>query len=463
MKTGKKVLGAVLAAAMALSSITPVFAADKVKITFMSRDSGDTPIAKVYEDQIAAFMEENPDIEVQNDSVYEESAYNNKLKVALSTGETPNIFYYPAIAGLKEWAQNGVLLDLTDSLNEDEEWKNTFLDGALDTYDLSAYGVDGIYALPNELNVDAIFYNKALFEKAGIEKTPETMDELYEDIDKLVAAGITPFVEGSVMQPMQADSSVSGGGSPGFPTPPDYVTPGLGALQDFGSSLSTLGARLDSIKADTELKNAQAAKVQSETIAQNNVNSIFDLTKAITEFDFLSKKYKTAVDKLNAEWAPIEKMQDAAEKQAAIEELRSRYTKQLAEAAKTDADREINKVLSEKLGKVYDADVALKGEQAKTEGAKREDLGASADYRRVLSSVETAKLPAFLDEVKARISKINAERLTESQRALLTQYEADIKRALARHEEGEMREILRKIETTGESLWSLIVPKLFGN
>nr|DAM54584.1 MAG TPA: DNA pilot protein VP2 [Microviridae sp.] len=277
------------------------------------------------------------------------------------------------------------------------------------------------------------------------------------------AAGINPFVEGSVMQPMQADSSVSGGGSPGFPTPPDYVTSGLGAIQDFGSSLSTLGARLDSIKADTELKNAQAAKVQSETIAQNNVNSIFDLTKAITEFDFLSKKYKTAVDKLNAEWAPIEKMQDAVEKQAAIEELRSRYTKQLAEAAKTDADREINKVLSDKLGKVYEADANLKGEQAKTEGAKREDLGASADYRRVLSSVETAKLPAFLDEVKARISKINAERLTESQRALLTQYEADIKRALARHEEGEMREILRKIETTGESLWSLIVPKLFGN
>ena len=32
MKTGKKVLGAVLAAAMALSSITPVFAAEKILI-----------------------------------------------------------------------------------------------------------------------------------------------------------------------------------------------------------------------------------------------------------------------------------------------------------------------------------------------------------------------------------------------------------------------------------------------
>lgn len=166
---------------------------DKVKITFMSRDSGDTPIAKVYENQIAAFMEENPDIAVQNDSIYEEAAYNNKLKVAISTGETPSIFYYPAIAGLTEWAKNGVLLDLTDALAADPEWEATFLDGALDTYKLDAYGVEGIYALPNELNVDAIFYNKALFEQADITDVPETMDDFYAAIDKLNAAGITPI------------------------------------------------------------------------------------------------------------------------------------------------------------------------------------------------------------------------------------------------------------------------------
>ncbi|MDD3172714.1 MAG: extracellular solute-binding protein [Herbinix sp.] len=166
---------------------------EKVKISFMSRDSGDTPIAKVYEEQIAAFMEENPNIEVQNDSIYEEAAYNNKLKVAISTGETPSIFYYPAIAGLKEWAKNGVIMDLTDALASDPEWADSFLDGALDTYKLDAYGVNGIYALPNEINVDVVFYNKALFKQAGITKTPDTMDELYEDIDKLNTVGITPF------------------------------------------------------------------------------------------------------------------------------------------------------------------------------------------------------------------------------------------------------------------------------
>lgn len=166
---------------------------EQVKVSFMSRDSGDTPIAKVYEKQIAEFMDANPDITVQNDSIYEEAAYNNKLKVAVSTGETPSIFYYPAIAGLTEWAKNGVLLDLTDALEQDPEWKATFLDGALDTYKLDAYGAEGIYALPNELNVDAVFYNKALFEKAGITDTPKTMDEFYKVIDQLNAAKITPI------------------------------------------------------------------------------------------------------------------------------------------------------------------------------------------------------------------------------------------------------------------------------
>ena len=90
MRKGKAMLSVALAAAMTLGSAVPALAdGDKTKVVFMSRDSGDTPIAKVYEDQIARFMEENPDIEVQNDSVYEEAAYNNKLKVALSTGETP--------------------------------------------------------------------------------------------------------------------------------------------------------------------------------------------------------------------------------------------------------------------------------------------------------------------------------------------------------------------------------------
>lgn len=61
MRKGKAMLSVALAAAMTLGSAVPALAdGDKTKVVFMSRDSGDTPIAKVYEDQIARFMEEKP-------------------------------------------------------------------------------------------------------------------------------------------------------------------------------------------------------------------------------------------------------------------------------------------------------------------------------------------------------------------------------------------------------------------
>ncbi|WP_130858916.1 ABC transporter substrate-binding protein [Gracilibacillus phocaeensis] len=166
---------------------------EKTTVVFMSRNSGADPMAEVYEKQIDEFMKKNPDIEVQNDSVFEESAYNNKLKVSISTGDTPSVFYYPGIAGLKEWAENDVILNVEDILANDEEWSSRFIDGALETYRLDDYGVEGIYGIPNELNVDAIFYNKKLFEQAGITEEPKTMDEFYEAMDKLNSADITPI------------------------------------------------------------------------------------------------------------------------------------------------------------------------------------------------------------------------------------------------------------------------------
>lgn len=247
------------------------------------------------------------------------------------------------------------------------------------------------------------------------------------------AAGINPFVEGSVMQPMQADSSVSGSGSPGYPTPPDYVTPGLGAIQDFGSSLSTLGARLDSIKADTDLKNAQTAKVQSETIAQDNENSLFGMVQQSAELDVLSKRYRNALDKINVEWSSIEKMQDAAQKDASTQELLARVKNELSQAAKTDADRQNQQILTSALEKMYNAETTLKGEQAKTEGAKREELGASAGLKSAQTETENA-----LREGRIKINERQARQILQdiglSEARTFNEYE-DLVRAMTNTKE----------------------------
>ena len=62
MKTGKKVLGAVLAAAMALSSITPVFAADKVKIT-MTEEREVEKIYTIPDKQEVPFVQDGKKLE----------------------------------------------------------------------------------------------------------------------------------------------------------------------------------------------------------------------------------------------------------------------------------------------------------------------------------------------------------------------------------------------------------------
>ena len=201
MKKQMSVFLSMVMAASTLSAITvPAQAGEteaaKTTVTIMTRSAGEDGLAKVYESQIHEFMKENPNITVENLSIYEEDAYNTKLKSLIATGETPDIFYYPGIAGLSEWAKNGVIMNVEPLFKDDEEWSSRFVKGALETYRLDSYGVPGIYAIPNELNVDGVFYNTKLFAKAGITETPKTMDDLYDDIKKLKDAGITPWVVG---------------------------------------------------------------------------------------------------------------------------------------------------------------------------------------------------------------------------------------------------------------------------
>ncbi len=54
--------------------------------------------------------------------------------------------------------------------------------------------VDGrVVAIPYEMGVTPVMYNKRLLQEAGWDRFPETFDELWECAEDLKAAGITPF------------------------------------------------------------------------------------------------------------------------------------------------------------------------------------------------------------------------------------------------------------------------------
>ena len=107
------------------------------------------------------------------------------MKVLYSSNALPDAFAtggYNLIDSMKDQ-----LVDLTPYV--DEEWKKQSSDVCWDVNSR-----DGkIYGIPYTRQVIGYFYNKDLFQQAGIEKPAETWDEFFEQCDKLMAAGITPL------------------------------------------------------------------------------------------------------------------------------------------------------------------------------------------------------------------------------------------------------------------------------
>lgn len=158
-----------------------------------------------------------------------------------------------------------------------------------------------------------------------------------------VAAGINPFVEGSTIQPAQVNPGSSqpaqGGDVPG--SGPYQMNP-MSALQSGASSIiqnAMLDRQMKNVDADIALKDAQRIKTLAEAQGQTNENSLFEFAKSAAESDALSKRFRAELDKVNAEFAQAFAEADISQRKALLQEIWSRVKNNLAQAARTDADR----------------------------------------------------------------------------------------------------------------------------
>lgn len=157
------------------------------------------------------------------------------------------------------------------------------------------------------------------------------------------AAGINPFVEGSTIQPAQVNPGsvqpAQGGDVPGSGP---YRNNPMSALQSGASSLfevAQMRKQFESIDADIALKDAQRVKTLAEAQGQINENSLFEFSKSAAESDALSKRFRAELDKVNAEFAQAFAEADISQRKALLQEIWSRVKNNLAQAARTDADR----------------------------------------------------------------------------------------------------------------------------
>ncbi len=142
-----------------------------------------------WQNMADAFMAEHPNVTI-NITVMENEAFKAALQTNLQAGDVPDLFQSWGGGGLREQVEAGLVRDVTDDVSG-------FI-GNLSEGAVKLYQVDGAqYGVPFNAGMVGFWYNKALFEQAGIDAPPATWDELIEDVQTLKAAGITPIAVGA--------------------------------------------------------------------------------------------------------------------------------------------------------------------------------------------------------------------------------------------------------------------------
>jgi raffinose/stachyose/melibiose transport system substrate-binding protein len=146
------------------------------------------PMKTIWADAAKQYEADHPNVKIKI-TVLENEAFKTKLTTNMQSGNVPDMFQSWGGGTLKEQADAGLVKDVSDATSD---WIGDLNDAAV-----GLYQIDGKqYGVPFNLGMVGLWYNKALFKKAGIDAPPTTWDEFLDDVGKLKAAGITPLAVG---------------------------------------------------------------------------------------------------------------------------------------------------------------------------------------------------------------------------------------------------------------------------
>jgi raffinose/stachyose/melibiose transport system substrate-binding protein len=153
---------------------------EKKVLEFWHIDPGEKE--KVYQEAVDRFEEKHPDVEVKVLQIPND-AYKQKLSVAMSGNDAPDVFHSWGGGWLHNFVQQDKVLDITEATDKDHFNELALANATFD---------DKVYGLPLSLSIDVVFYNKEIFDKYGL-KAPKTYEEWLTIIDTLNKNDIIPI------------------------------------------------------------------------------------------------------------------------------------------------------------------------------------------------------------------------------------------------------------------------------
>ena len=186
----KGVLAAVGTGLAAADGRAPALAQEKVTLSFLHKWPEPQNIV-FFQNAVSAFQTAHPNVTINMDAVADDP-YKEKIRVAMASGEIPDVYFTWVGEYTRQFIRAGRVLDITQYLSA-PAWQGRFAPATLD-----AYKTDGkIYGVPIEVDAKFMIYNKALFAKAGIDAPPAEWPTFAGALNKLKAAQITPISFGA--------------------------------------------------------------------------------------------------------------------------------------------------------------------------------------------------------------------------------------------------------------------------
>jgi raffinose/stachyose/melibiose transport system substrate-binding protein len=172
------------AAPSTAASEAPSAAAAPVSFDWWHITTGD-PGKADFQAIADAYTAAHPNVKI-NITVLENEAFKTKLATQIQSGDVPDLFQSWGGATMAQQADAGALQDITSAVSS---WASTVNPGAMSIYQYNGKQ----YGIPWDMGMIGFWYNKALFQQAGITTAPATWDDYLAAVGKLKAAGITPL------------------------------------------------------------------------------------------------------------------------------------------------------------------------------------------------------------------------------------------------------------------------------
>ncbi|RSX52882.1 ABC transporter substrate-binding protein [Bifidobacterium goeldii] len=202
MRSLKSIAAATLTVATALSLTACGTTSNKAS----NSGTSDKPVTlemwawePTYTDVAKKFEAENPNITINitnaGNGTKQYQALNNAISAGSGIPDIAQIEY----RAVPQFALSGALKDLSEFGAND--YKDFYTASAWNSVNING----GVYALPVDAGPMALFYNKEIFDKAGVTEIPTTLDEYYEAAKKIHALGDDYYItfDGGTSNPVE--------------------------------------------------------------------------------------------------------------------------------------------------------------------------------------------------------------------------------------------------------------------